>query len=154
LPFKVSQEVHDLYCWRNGTDPNIVQRLFLDYAFMPLEEAITCAEYINEDFKENRQLEGDPTYLFPIFDIEGNYLVVAASSTATTTFQIYSFGSDCGDIDLEFNSLTAMLLTIAEAYESGVYTVNSEGDVECSNTELFGEIAGKYNVDPTGRLLY
>jgi hypothetical protein len=151
LPFKVSQEVHDLYCWRNGTEQHTLHRFFYDFVFRSVEDAVACAGYMNEEFKEIRQLEGDLTYLFPIFDLEKDYFVVAGNSMAMAISPVYM--TDCIDpTSLAFNSLTVMLLTIAEAYESGVYTVDPEGDVECSNTELFGEIARKYNVDPTGRL--
>jgi hypothetical protein len=153
LPFKLPQEVHDLYCWRNGTEQHMLHRLFYDFVFRPLEDAIACAGYMNEEFKEIRQLEGDLTYLFPIFDLEKDYFVVAGNSTSISISPVYM--TDCIDpTSLAFNSLTAMMLTIAEAYESGVYTVDAEGDVDCSNTDLFGEIARKYNVDPPGRLFY
>jgi hypothetical protein len=154
LPFKISEEVYDLYCWRDGTDREIHQGLFIYHAFMPLEVAIEYAGYINEDdWDTNRQIEGEPKYLFPIFDLEGEYLAVVGSDTGiAATSPVYHFGSDCGDVSLAFNSLTAMLLTISEAYEMGAYTIDTRERVEWSDIALFGEISRKYNVDPTAKL--
>jgi hypothetical protein len=144
LPYHLPQEVHDLYCWHNGTDTD--QGLFVYHSFMSLDTAIEHSEYINyEDQRENRTQEGDPTYLFPIFDFEGEYFAVAASSdTSVAASPIYHI-SDCLDCCIAFNSLGAMMLTIAESYEAGVYTVSSDTGVDWTDTRLFEGIRRKYN---------
>jgi hypothetical protein len=152
LPFKLPQEVHDLYCWHDGTDQDSYHCLFDNQSFMPLEVAIECAGYLNDvDFGADRPQNGDPTYLFPIFNLEKDCYAVAGNVNITATSPVYQV-SDGFDISLAFNSLTGMLLTIAAAYEAGAYTVDNEGDVELSDDELFREISHKYNCKPTGNL--
>ncbi len=142
LPFKLSQEVHDLYRWRNGTQREL--GLFVYHSFMPLDVALEYSEYLNnEELVKNRR-EGVPMYLFPIFDFDGEYFAVVGSDTVMETTPVYHV-SDCFDCSLAFNSLSTMMLTIAESYEVGVYTSNSEVSVEWKNTRLFEEIRTKYN---------
>ncbi len=146
LPYQLPQEVYDLYCWRDGTDRDSDEGLFVYHSFMPLDTAIEHFEYINyDDQRESRTQEGDPTYLFPIFDFEGEYFaVVASSGTAMAASPIYHI-SDCLDCRIAFNSLGTMILAIAESYEAGVYTVDPEIGVDWTNTRLFEEIRRKYN---------
>jgi hypothetical protein len=146
LPYHLPQEVYDLYCWRDGTDRDSDQGLFVYHSFMSLDTAIENSEYINyEDQRESRTQDGDPTYLLPIFDFEGEYFAVAASSdNATAASPIYHI-SDCLDCRIAFNSLGAMMLTMAESYETGVYTIDASIGVDWTNTRLFEEIRRKYN---------
>jgi len=152
LSFKLPQEVHNLYCWHNGTGSE--QGLFVYHSFMPLDAALEYSEYLNsEDLVQNRHREGEPMYLFPIFDFEGEYFAVVGSDTVMETAPVYHI-SDCLDCRLAFNSLSTMMLTIAEAYEAGAYTSNSEVGVEWEDTRLFEEIRSRYNPGTTESLYH
>jgi hypothetical protein len=145
LPYQLPQEVYDLYCWRDGTDRDSDQGLFVYHSFMPLDTAIEYSEYINENQSEGRPQDGNPAYLFPIFDFEGEYFAVVASHDAcTVTAPIYHI-SKFLDCRIAFNSLGTMMLTIAESYETGVYTIDSSIGIDWTNTRLFEEIRRKYN---------
>jgi hypothetical protein len=154
LPCRVSQEVHDLYQWHNGMVEGLEQMLFVYHDFMSLDRAIEFFEYLNDDeLQRFRQRDGEPQYFFPIFDFEGEYFAVVGSATVASTAPVYHITKHL-DCSLAFNSLTAMIQTIAEAYESGDYTIDSDGQVEWSGTQLLWEIARRYNADPNGKLFF
>ena len=158
LPCKLSQEVYDLYQTHNGTEGE--SELFVYHSFMPLDTAVEYFEYLNE--KESIQFryrDGDPTYLFPVFDFQGEYFAIAGGETTTETSPVYHV-SDCCECSLAFNSLSTMMLTLAECYESGVYVASCEEDgnpdsttdISWENHLLFEEIRRKYNPGTTNVL--
>ena len=158
LPCKLSQEIYDLYQTHDGTEGE--SELFVYHSFMPLDTAIEYFEYLNE--KESiqfRYLDGDPTYLFPVFDFQGEYFAIAGGETITETSPVYHV-SDCCECSIAFNSLSTMMLTLAECYESGVYVASCEEEgnsdsktnISWENHLLFEEIRRKYNPGTTHEL--
>ncbi len=141
LPFFVSQEVYELYGWRNGDES---YSLIFGYLWMlNLEGACESTEFVNhEDLLEMRE-QGEPKYLLPLFEFDGEYFAVQGGDVlvdAATVFHV----SDCYDLTPAFINLTKMMMTIAEFYETGVYEVTESG-VEVVDEHRFGEIRRKYN---------
>jgi hypothetical protein len=141
LPFCVSQEVYDLYKWRNGDDSN--SSAFGYLWMLSLDVACESSDYVNhEDLLEMRG-QDEPQYLLPLFEFDGEYFAVQCGPTLIDSAPIFHV-SDAYDITLAFVSLTGMMLALAECYETGVYAVNEDG-LEVIDGIKFGEIRRKHN---------
>ncbi|AFY53194.1 hypothetical protein Riv7116_0600 [Rivularia sp. PCC 7116] len=112
LPFKLPEEVYELYQWRNGTceGEEDFSKFFNGYAFLSLESAIE--EYEELNWK---------SYWFPIFYLDSrDYLVVSCKSEELAPIsRIYLGGGEDGE--LLFSSFTEMMFIIANSYESKAY---------------------------------
>jgi hypothetical protein len=149
LPFRVSEEVYELYQWRNG---NPYCGVFVYHRLLELDEALEVSQGINDAYwLEVRTEDGDPTYLLPVFDFDGEYFAVPGSDTLTQTTPIFHIGCDDGSVSLAFTSLTNMMLAIAECYQTGVYSV-TDGYVTVTDETRFGEIRRKHNPETTESL--
>ena len=94
---------------------------------------------------EVREQDGEPLYLFPVFDFDGEYFAVPGSDISTICAPVFHIGCDDGYLSLAFTSLTNMMLAIAECYEKGIYSVNPDGYIEVVDEIKFGEIRRKHN---------
>jgi hypothetical protein len=135
LPFCVSQEVRELYRWRNGDE--IYSPVFGYLSFVDLDTACDISESVNGIYPQSR-------YLFPVFDFDGEYFAVECDMAMTETSPVFHV-SDCYDVNFAFINLTSMMLALAECYETGVYGVKEDGRLEVVDTIEFGRIRKKYN---------
>lgn len=144
LPFKIPKEVYDLYQWRNGTDSKAM--IFVYHYFWYLDMALEISsDCVNDPWSlELREEAGEPFYLFPIFEFEGEYFAVLGETTQVETAPVYHIAAKGAGIARAFNSLTTMMQAIAESYETGVYQLTPEGRLEL-NYEKFRRLRLKYN---------
>lgn len=144
LPFCVSCEVYELYQWRNGANKGC--GVFVYHHLLDLETALRDSQGINDSFwLETREGNGDPKYLFLIFDFNGEYFAVPGNDRLNDTAPIFHVGCDDGSLSFAFTNLTNMMLAIAECYETGVYSVIADGNVRVTDEAKFGEIRRKHN---------
>ncbi|HEY9860623.1 MAG TPA: SMI1/KNR4 family protein [Candidatus Obscuribacterales bacterium] len=149
LPFRVSQEVYELYQWRNG---NPYDGAFVYHRLLDLEGALEYAAVINESYwLEVREQDGTPQYLFPVLGFDGEYFAIPGGDVSSPHAPVFHIGCDDGSLSLAFTSLANMMLAIAECYEAGVYA-NLNGCLEVVNTIRFGEIRRQYNPGTVGAL--
>lgn len=146
LPFHLPQAVYELYQWHNGTQNE--EMIFVYHYFLNLDAAIKLANSHNDDYGINsvlyqqfRQEDGKPRYVFPLFEFEGEYFAISESTQSQEDSPIYLIFHDQ---TLAFTSLTNMMLTIAECYETGVYSLDSEDEFNW-DIQKFGVIRRKYN---------
>jgi hypothetical protein len=141
LPFCVSQEVYELYGWRNGDKS--YSSVFGYLWMLSLDRACEFSGFINnEDLLEMRE-QDEPKYLLPLFDFDGEYFAVQGGDVLTDAAPIFHI-SDCFDLTPAFINLTKMMMAIAECYETGVYEVQEHG-LKVVDKAKFGEIRRKYN---------
>ncbi|HEY9697445.1 MAG TPA: hypothetical protein V6D10_09285 [Trichocoleus sp.] len=151
LPFCVSREVYELYQWRNGANNGC--SVFVYHQLLDLETALRDSQGINDSFwLEAREENGDPKYLFLIFDFDGEYFAVPGSDSLNDTASIFHVSCDDGSLSFAFTNLTNMMLAIAECCETGVYSVTSDGNVGVTDEAKFGEIRRKHNPGSVERL--
>jgi hypothetical protein len=151
LPFCVSREVYELYQWRNGT--NNGYSVFVYHYLLDLETALRYSQGINDSFWiETREEDGDPKYLFIIFDFDGEYFAVPGSEDPNGSAPVFHVGCDDGSLSFAFTNLTNMMLAIAECYETGIYSVMSDGNVKVTDETKFSEIRQKHNPGSVERL--
>jgi hypothetical protein len=143
LPFFVSREVYELYRWRNGDEG--YSSVFGYLWFLNLDRACEFSQDINdENMLEIRAQNGGPSYLFPMFDFDGEYFAIQGGETLTAAAPIFHV-SDCCDVSFAFINLTEMMSAIAECYETGIYAAREDGAIIVVDTIQFGEIRRKYN---------
>lgn len=114
---------------------------------------LEISEGLNDTYwLEARSNAGEPLYLFPIFEYEGEYFAVPGTTNQVDTAPVFHISCDSGDVTLAFNSLTTMMLTIAESYEAGVYQLTSDERLTWENMEQFGCLRLKYNPGSSSKL--
>lgn len=117
LPFCLSQEVCELYQWRNGTcyDEEDIARFFHGRAFLSLESALEKYEELIESVAS---WESDWLPIFEENDNRGYYFIIGDREVKEIS-PVFSFDYADHDIDKLYDSLTEMMLKIAEDYETG-----------------------------------
>ena len=112
---------------------------------MNLDGACESSEHVNDEYLiEIREDQTEPRYLFPMFDFDGEYFATQGSGSLTKTSPIFHL-DDCYGVSFAFINLTAMMLTLAECYETGVYSLGENGTLEVIDRIKFGRIRQKYN---------
>ncbi len=131
LPFRLTQEVYELYQWRNGMIDD-GSCFFRYYRFLPLEETNLCEEAWGLSL---------PFGWFPLFEFEGEFFAaVGAEENTENSLILHTYEG----IDIIYRSLTNMMLYIAECYETGVYYIGESGELE-ENRIAAKNILLKYN---------
>ncbi|MFB8796564.1 MAG: HEAT repeat domain-containing protein [Microcoleus sp.] len=132
--FKLPPEIYELYQWRNGTEEDAKAVCFPTMQFLPLFTAVECSQgwngYILEEKKiieDSKWYETSPLFIFlqnncdfcgvPIVDyqIEKSPVVVLGEGYLPYIF---------------YTSLTDMMLTLAECYETNAYYLAKDGYIE------------------------
>ncbi|MFB8796566.1 MAG: SMI1/KNR4 family protein [Microcoleus sp.] len=133
LPFCLPQEVYELYKWRNGFIPGTRGWMQgfgghdfynLDFViknyFNQIEYCKTCAVLDNNPSSEPLR---NPQWFSLLGHDKRDYFVIGEQEQKQES-PVFCF--DYGDWDdfrpkLKYSSLTSMMLTIAECYETGAY---------------------------------
>lgn len=129
--FKLPPEIYELYQWRNGTEEDAKAVCFPTMQFLPLSTAVECSQgwngYILEEktfIEDSKWYETSPLFIFlqnncdfcgvPIVDykIEKSPVVVLGEGYLPYIF---------------YTSLTDMMLTLAECYETNAYYLGKDG---------------------------
>ena len=135
-------EVEALYMWKNGTSTSGVTlddiHLFPGFYLLSIEDAIT----------NYRAFVADPRWRkgwLPLFANGGGdfYLLDLGSPSAG---QVRHFRIDESEHPVEFASLSAMVATLAAAFERGIFFVDSNGYLEMDDI-VFGGLAAELNKD-------
>lgn len=161
FPFKLSEDLYQLYMWRNGTRAGTYAEtsLFAHPAahFAPLASALDASEelseYLNTD--ELKQtwgpLEFEPSpYYFDLFSDPGDSdFLVPCGTTSLKKPPILFWSPELGEPHIHYSDLESMMWTIAACYESGAYYLrnafeNEPLDVE-ADYEREKQIACQFN---------
>ncbi|MEH1817332.1 MAG: SMI1/KNR4 family protein [Nostoc sp.] len=135
LPFKLPEEVYELYQWRNGSSG--YNFLFENYEFMSLNAAVSA---YHEQMGEIRYHEREEAYWFehsfPIFQLwcnGGVLYTVMPNAQRNSIIRIYD--SECNDYSLRYDNLTNLMLHGADWYEAA-YFVEKEKVWDIINEEM------------------
>lgn len=135
LPFRLTQEVIELYQWRNGMIDD-GSWFFRYYRFLPLEETLEQSNLCEEAWGLSL-----PFGWFPLFEFEGEFFaVVGAEENTENSLILHTYEG----IDIIHRSLTSMISCIAECYETGAYYIGESGDIQ-ENQVAAKNILVKYN---------
>jgi len=161
LPFRLPQEFYEIYQWRNGFKPG-TSKVFSSWGghdFFDLDRLIKDYFYKieydkkNADFSKSFPAEHPrASQWFSLFGHDKQDYFIIGEQEKKQESPVFCF--DYGDWDdfrpkLKYSSLTSMMLTIAECYETGVYynVEGKYGKVFGMNYQAAESIRKKYNPD-------
>lgn len=119
VPFRLSEELYQLYQWRNGSERGIGFEFLPQYRMIPLEQAIPDFQEMYEALSDQEEC-----HWLPFLAMDSDFYAVKGSSEFKPTAPISSFSWSVG-LSPKFNSLTDMMLAIAECFETGAYYFDS-----------------------------
>ncbi|MGB3757344.1 MAG: SMI1/KNR4 family protein [Rivularia sp. (in: cyanobacteria)] len=143
LPFELPEEIYELYRWRNGTQERHDCDFYPAMEFLTIEKAVKLYEDIatNDGTEEEIRFEGYKFFTFIVTDNDFTNILIGTKEKPLPV--IYFYAEDC-ETEIAYSSLTNMMLTIAECYETGAYYLTEDGFVE-QNEVKSAEIFRKYN---------
>ncbi|MEH1974672.1 MAG: SMI1/KNR4 family protein [Nostoc sp.] len=150
LSFKVSNEVKEIYQWSNGyskyecADDWIFYYMFLLNLESAVKEAQTWVEE-HEEINLMYKYAGKPVLPICISDME--FLAVVATDDEQTTSPVIHI-SEIAEISLQYTNLTAMMLTLAESYETGGLFIGRNGYIE-KDEKKYAAVYRNYNLGIT-----
>lgn len=136
-------ELETLYAWRNGTSTAGIAavddiHLFPGFYLLSLEDALANYRAFVTDSRWT-------TGWLPLFaNGGGDFYVVDLGSPPAAP--VRHFRIDESEHPIEFNSLGALLTTLAEAFERDIFFVDPSGYLEMDDV-AFGELAAELNPD-------
>jgi hypothetical protein len=151
IPFPLSDEVYELYQWSSGHDNSaftIYTSIFDPYdgmSHVSLQYAIELKSILEEVDAEVCVTKYMSKPLFPLFEYEVVQFCAIGDWEDKKSSPII-FVSDSYEIITRYTSLTSMMLTVAESFESGAFSLDEEGYTEW-NTAVFSPIYIKNNSD-------
>lgn len=148
LPFSLPHEVYELYQWSRGH----AQETQTTYTsiFDPYEGMTLCSLRRGIQILPSFEDELDEIAvryinkpLFPVFEFDCSYLCVIGDWEDKESSPII-FVSEINDIINRYTSLTSMMLTLAECFETGTFFLDED---KCNNCDKkkFSLIYLKYN---------
>jgi len=160
LPIQLPEEIYDLYKWKNGSgkSPGLehIAYIFDEFSFYPLEVAI--GKYRPKLIKDKRWKDIYSSSWLEIFFCYigevGGYVFVDDSQE--TSQVIFAYHKDGDDITQKYTSLTSMMTTIAECYETGAYSITKHEDCTVTvtnNEQKAHQIWCKHNSEIVDSLL-
>ncbi len=145
LGFNFPSEIYELYQWRNGTEQDAKAICFPTFEFLPLHEAVESTRGINEYIDEFTEFE-NPWYGSPLFVfIENNchYCGVPIINLPKEKIPVVLL-EEAEMPALFYTSITDMMQTLAECYETGAYYLDKEEFVEANESKV-ADIFRNYN---------
>lgn len=124
LPFYMPDDLCELYQWRNGNAMSVdYGASFLPaYVLNPLEVAV-------KRYQQEVNFQGwemwDQRWL-PLFQYECDYFFAEVGKPVQSPSKIREFFREDPSYNLVYHSLTSMMQTIAECYETGAYWIESK----------------------------
>lgn len=153
LPFRLPEELYELYQWRNGspTDGTFSLFLFRDTLFLPLAEGLEDYRMMNKYYIPalgGVDVGVDLTACFPFAGYEGNNYALCAGKQTLVPGHERPVISVFEGVEAHFISFPRMLDTMIAWFESGVHRVNDASVDEKAEQETWN----KYNpgLFPTG----
>ncbi|GAA6614673.1 hypothetical protein [Scytonema sp. NUACC26] len=126
LPFKLPEEIYELYQWRDGSSG--YNFLFENSEFMSLQEAVSAyCEQMGESRYDEREEAKFFEYSFPIFKLwyQGNvFYTVVPYQQGKSIIRMYD--PECNDYSLRYHSLTNLILHAASWYEAAAFMEKAE----------------------------
>lgn len=143
--FVLPLELYTLYKWKNGTREEHLSVLFPSMSFLPLADALELNQQINDiptDSEDAISYNGNKLF---IFMQSKSYCAVLLNQEKINSSPIIEIDHVL-DTYLLYTSLTSMIQTFAECYETGAYYLDADGFV-CEDEDKVAPILRKYNAE-------
>ncbi|MBD2450776.1 SMI1/KNR4 family protein [Nostoc sp. FACHB-152] len=148
LPGLIPEEIYELYQYRNGTLEEMKSTVYPVFHFLPLDEAVQIFPAFFDPHETDYSYLYENKCLFPFLRDNCSHCAVLLDEHKQLSSPVVDIADD-GDISLMYQSLTSMMLTIADYLETGVCYLDDEGflvtDEKDKQDEKMIEIFLKYN---------
>jgi cell wall assembly regulator SMI1 len=153
INFKLPKEIYELYQWRNGTQEDAKAICFPTINFLPISRSVKSSKGCNEYIEKYKKLVGEegqwyetsPLFLF--IENNGNYCGIPLVEYQEEKLVVVEIGE--GEMArIFYASLTDMMLTLAECYETGAYYLNEHNFINEDKGKA-DRVFYKYNADLT-----
>lgn len=143
LPLHFTDELRELYGWRNGTVVEKSDSLG-DIHFLPLFYFLSIEEAL-EIYRVYRNSDEWKHSWFPIFsDDGGDFLVAECSKENTSTSPVIYYFHDDPEKTAEYQSITAMMQTLDSAFDEGAFFLDADGWID-QHEDQYREIARRFS---------
>ena len=112
--------------------------------FSTLENAVKLYEDIASNDGTEAEIKFEGYNLFPFIATDNEFTNVLIKDTREKLSPVIYFYAEDGETEIAYSSLTNMMLTIAECYETGAYYLSEDGFVEQDEVNV-NKIFRKYN---------
>ncbi|MEA5508929.1 SMI1/KNR4 family protein [Crocosphaera sp. UHCC 0190] len=148
FPFQLPAEIYTLYQWRNGSSSQDYN-FFPFHWFLPLDVALS---FIEEEKQIQAQLTNHSEASwndcwFPFSRFQGDYYIIKGSENCQAFSPVYLVFQEDREVDdpwMVYSSLTTMMLSLAEGYETGAYYLD-ENKIINTDESAIDKIERKYN---------
>jgi hypothetical protein len=115
------RELAELYGWRNGMHSDTDVPFTLYHRFVSLQDALDRRDtYRNPVFRLGSPLPED---WIPVLEFQGEYYFIRCDTVGTSAAVVWYWSGEEPEIHRVFASLTGLLETAADWYESGAIRV-------------------------------
>jgi hypothetical protein len=130
LGFPLPNELYELYQWRNGTTSDTPSIIFPTFEFIPLDEVVETIQQANNDLMIAELFTFNDQPLLPFMGRDGRYCAVIISQRNTLKSPVVYIGKQGGGEHIAFSSMTNMMCSLAECFETGAYYLDIDGYID------------------------
>lgn len=138
LGFPLSDELYELYQWRNGTDSEAPSMVFPIFEFLPLEKVVEFIQQAEDDAMIRSLLSFNGQPLFPFMANDGRYCASIVSRRSTMTNPVIYIGKQGSSEYVAFSSITSMMFSLTECFETGAYYLDEDDYIDADANKLAG----------------
>ncbi|PSF33624.1 SMI1/KNR4 family protein [Aphanothece hegewaldii CCALA 016] len=143
LGFTLPEEIYELYQWRNGSTLATEALFFPNIHFLPLDQARNTTREVISYPDDWFWYEGYPLFVFLMY--ESDVFAIPLKSNQQKNLPVV-YIPEGGEQIVYYTSLTDMMLTLAECYETGTHYIDEQGYI-CDDEYKAAQISCKYNAD-------
>ncbi|NER35202.1 MAG: SMI1/KNR4 family protein [Oscillatoria sp. SIO1A7] len=151
LGFKLPEEIYELYLWRNGTLEDANALFFTPMQYLPLAEAVSYSRGWNKFRSEGEDIfeQKDVWYIkspqFIFVRSNCDYCAIPIGIEKQARLPVMSIASE-GEQCVFYTNLLAMILTLADCYETGAYYLDTN-EYLCEDECKAAQLLRIYNYD-------
>jgi hypothetical protein len=130
LEFVLPEDFYQLYQWRNGVRYEPMKTLGPVFYFLPIDEVVSFRDWANSNILVSDDCI--PRYkngpVLPIIQSNCEYYALVLGRNPQEACVVLL--DEIGDAVLRYDSISSMMKSIAQCFESGAYYLNEDGLVD------------------------
>lgn len=144
LGIPLSDELYELYQWKNGTNDEAPSMVFPMFEFLPLRRVVEFVQQAESDDMVRSLLTFDGQLLLPFAANDGRYCATVISRRSTMTNPVVYIGKQGSGEYIAFSNVTSMMFSLTECFETGAYYLDEDGYVDADSSRV-ASILRKHN---------
>jgi len=144
LGFPLPNELYELYQWRNGTEIDIPSFVFPAFEFIPLKKVVELNQQADNDPMIRELFTFNDQPLLPFMARNGRHCAVILSLRSTLKSPVVYIGKQGSGEYIAFSSVTNMMRSLAECFETGAYYLDTNGYIDAYPVQV-ASVLRKHN---------